>query len=172
MSLYRQPANIIIRGRTLQQILDLHAEWRRTRYDASPKGERANLRYSNLRGSDLRSANLSGSDLSGSDLSYSNLRGSNLRGSDLNERTRLDTGETFALYLSDVLPHLLTSGGKTVKEVVESGAWECHDWNNCPMHVAFDAGDVSETPLLLQPRVRQFVALFDARLLPVPTASE
>jgi hypothetical protein len=36
------------------------------------------------------------------------------------------------------------------------------------MHVAFNANGPSECPLLLRPRVEQFVQLFDAGLIPKP----
>jgi uncharacterized protein YjbI with pentapeptide repeats len=112
-------------------------------------------------------ANLRGANLGGA-----NLRGANLRGAKNAETARLDTGETLAHYIRDVMPALLTAGGKTVEEV--AAAWDCHDWDNCdncPMAIAFGVHSAEDTPVLLQPRVRQFVQLYDARLLPKPVTT-
>ena len=84
-------------------------------------------------------------------------------------RARLDgaslpTGEKWEQYLAEVLPALIKSGGKSVEEVVAK-SWNCHEWTNCPMAEAFGVHKESETPILLQPRVRQFIQLFDARLI-------
>ena len=131
----------------------------------------SDLRDSNLRGSNLSGSNLSGSDLSGSNLSDSNLRGSDLSGSTkLSPSTRLDTGETWQQYLDETLRALLTATGKTIEQVVASGCWDCHSWSNCPMHEVFGAEREADCPILLRPRVRQFVQFFDAGLIPCPVA--
>ena len=114
--------------------------------------ERANLRGADLRGSNLRGSNLSGSDLSGSDLG----------GADL------DTGETWEKYLGEVVPALLTAGGKTIKAIVAAGAWKCHSWENCPMAEAFSVRSLDDCPILLRTRVEQFVRFFDMGLIPQP----
>lgn len=44
--------------------------------------------------------------------------------------------------------------------------------NNCPMAAAFGVVSENETPLLLRPRVREFVQYFDARLIPNPITGE
>ncbi|MCI0372780.1 MAG: pentapeptide repeat-containing protein, partial [candidate division NC10 bacterium] len=80
----------------------------------------ANLRGANLRGADLRGANLGGADLGGA----------NLGGAKNAETVRLDTGETLREYIDNVLPALLTAGGKTIEAAV--AAWEYHIWKNCP----------------------------------------
>jgi hypothetical protein len=67
-----------------------------------------------------------------------------------------------------VVPALCQSGGKTLADV--AAAWDCHEWANCPMHVAFGAASESDCPILLRPRVTQFVQLFDAGLIPNPLA--
>jgi hypothetical protein len=128
----------------------------------------ANLRDANLRGADLRDADLRGADLGDADLRDADLRDANLRGADLGG-ARLETGETLAQYIESVVPSLCTAGGRTIEEVAT--AWNCHDWGNCPMHVAFNGAESPEdprVPMLLRPRVYQFVRLFDARLLPNP----
>lgn len=81
----RLPEKIIINGKSLREILDLHEIWLNTNF---VKGERAKLAGVdlsktclldiNLSKSHLPSANLFGADLSGSDLSLSNLSGTNL----------------------------------------------------------------------------------------------
>jgi len=103
-----------------------------------------------------------------------NLRGANLGGANLRDATnvehiRLETGETLEEYRRDVVPALLTAGGKTLAEVLDSGCWDCHEWSTCPMAVAFGIDKPESAPPLLRPRVEQFVRLFDARLLPKPT---
>jgi Pentapeptide repeats (8 copies) len=137
----------------------------------------ANLRSANLRSADLRSANLSSANLSLANLSSANLRSADLSSADLRSADlrsakhsddALITGEPWSEYLARVVPALLTAGGKTLAEVIESGCWKCHEWNNCPMHVAFGIDSPSKGPLLLRPRIEQFVQLFDAGLIPQP----
>ena len=70
-----------------------------------------------------------------------------------------------------MVPQLLTAGGKSVAEVVASGAWDCHDWTNCPMHVALDINSEEKAPPMLRPWVVRFVQLFDAKLIPFPVVS-
>lgn len=99
--------------------------------------------------------------LSSADLSFANLRSADF-----------STGETFEWYLSEVVPALLTAGGKSLDDIAVSGAWDCHDWSNCPMHVAFGIAAESDGPPLLVPRIRQFVQMFDAKLIPAPVRDE
>jgi len=128
----------------------------------------ADLRDADLRDADLRDADLRDADLRGAHLRDADLRGAHLRDADL-RGARLETGETMAQYIESVVPALCTAGGRTIEEVAT--AWNCHDWGNCPMHVAFNGAespDDPRVPMLLRPRVHQFVRLFDARLLPNP----
>ena len=64
----------------LQQILDSHKEWLKTRHTSNVRGKRADL-YS----ADLRDANLNGDDLSYADLRGADLRDANLHGADLRD---------------------------------------------------------------------------------------
>lgn len=80
---------------------------------------------------------------------------------------RIETGETWKEYKEQVVPALLTAGGKTLQEVVEKG-WNCHSWQNCPMAEAFSTHDLSGVPILLRPRAEQFIKFFDSNLLPRP----
>jgi hypothetical protein len=172
----------------LKEILRLHKLW----LNGDSKGIRADLSESDLRGSDLSESDLRGSDLSESDLRGSDLRGSNLSGSNLrnsnlsgsnlsgsnlsgsnlsNSNLRkviLPYGETWEQYLAEVVPNLLKAGGKDISEIVKE-AWDCHNWDNCPMACAFSVKSEGDTPLLLRPRVQEFVRFFDAKLIPKPT---
>ena len=130
----------------------------------------ANLSGADLSGAVLRNADLSGADLSDADLRNADLRNADLRGADLSgadlSGAVLTTGETFSDYLSDVVPSLLTAGGKSLDSFAPH--WQCHSWENCPMHHAFDASDIAGVPALLRPRAEQFIQLFDAGLIPWP----
>ena len=93
----RKPSEVIINGKTLEEILENHNHWLRkdvkdwksmranlSRVDLSG----ANLRYANLGWANLKYANLSGADfiyanLSGAKLRYANLSGADLRGANL-----------------------------------------------------------------------------------------
>ena len=131
----------------------------------------ANLRGANLGGANLRGANLRGANLGGANLGGANLRGANLGGADLGgaknaEMAWLETGETLAEYIREIVPALCTAGGKSFAEV--AAAWDCHSWENCPMAVAFGVHEIGEIPILYRSRAEQFLRLFDARLLPRP----
>ncbi len=138
----------------LKTTLADHALWLA---DDNRQGKRAILSGANLSGASLRGANLSGVNLSGADLSGADLRGAILQ-----------TGERWEAYLVEVVPALLTAGGKSVAQIVASGAWQCHSWDNCPMAIAFGVNAPDKTPRLLHTRVEQFVQLFDAGLIPEP----
>jgi hypothetical protein len=102
-------------------------------------------------------------DLRNANLSYADLRNAK----NIGDFTMTD-GLKFSQYLSDVVPALLTAGGKTLKDVVDSGAWDCHSWTNCPMAFAFGIKSTEDAPPLLRARVDEFVRLFDAKLIPKP----
>jgi hypothetical protein len=65
------------------------------------------------RGENLSGADLSGANLAGANLAGANLTRANLAGANLDDTTRLETGETWKEYCDEVLPKLLTGGGKT-----------------------------------------------------------
>jgi len=125
----------------------------------------AYLRDANLRDADLRDANLRDANLRGADLRGAYLRGANLGGA------VLEDGVNVKEYVEKVVPGLLTAGGKTLEEVLTTGCWECHEWNNCPMAVAFNVHSVDEVPALHRWQARRFVALFDAGQIPKPELS-
>ena len=83
----RKPNEIIINGKTLNEILENHNHY--LRRDVKCWGSmRANLSKANLSDADLRYANLSrtnltGANLSDADLRYANLSGANLRYADI-----------------------------------------------------------------------------------------
>jgi hypothetical protein len=137
---------------------------------------RAKLRGADLSGASLRGASLRGADLRGVDLSEADLRGVHLRDADLTGAKNIDSmvmpdGLTFAEYKRDVVPALLTAGGKTLDEIREAGAWDCHDWSNRPMHVAFGVNHTSEMVgpfAIYRQRACEFIQFFDAGLIPAP----
>jgi len=112
-------------------------------------------------------------DLSSADLSSANLRYANLSSADLSYAKNLGDwtmpdGIKWSQYLSAVVPALLTAGGKTMDEIQASGCWDCHSWENCPMHVAFGIGTPDEGPPLLRARIVEFIQFFDGRMIPAP----
>jgi len=124
-----------------------------------------------LRGVDLTDAVLTGADLTGADLTDAVLTGAVLRGAAIPPTANV-TGESWADYLTTVVPALLVAGGKTLDAFGEH--FECHTWENCPMAFAFDVRGIDGVPLLLRPRAQQFITLFDAGLIlwPLPTAEQ
>jgi hypothetical protein len=137
-----------------------------------------NLVGAGLRGTILDGARLDGALLTSASLCGASLCGTSLRGTILDDAILDDAildgdsimpdGLKFSRYLSEVVPALLTAGGKSLKEVVESGCWSCHSWENCPMHVAFGIESPDDAPALLRQRVKEFIQFFDAGLIPEP----
>ena len=103
----------------------------------------------------------------GANLTGANLTSADLTGADLT-RAWLTTGELWETFLAEVVPALLTAGGMSLFQIIERGAWECHDWTGCPLREAFGAHSLSEVPMLYRPRAEQFLPLFDAKLIPCP----
>jgi len=135
----------------------------------------ADLRDADLRDADLRGANLHGADLRGADLSGAKLRGADLRNAELRGAKGITDDTPIALgnvmlgqFKGDVVPALLAATGKTVAEIVGAGCWECHSWDNCPMHAVFGVKSTADVPPLWRAHAATFVQLFDAGLLPVP----
>ncbi|HZL98651.1 MAG TPA: pentapeptide repeat-containing protein [Planctomycetota bacterium] len=119
-----------------------------------------------------RKTDLEGANLKGAYLKGANLKGANLEGANLKPSTVLDTGETFEQYLKETLPALCAAGGRAVADVITREHWDCHEWANCPMAAAFGVQEEAKVPLLLRPRARQFVKLFDSGLIPLAAARE
>ena len=134
------------------------------------------LREADLRGADLcwanlRDAYLHRAKLRGADLSGASLRGAKLCGAKNIDSMVMPDGLTFAEYKRDVVPALLTAGGKTLDEIREAGAWDCHEWSNCPMHVAFGVYHTTEMVgpfAIYRQRAYEFIQFFDAGLIPAP----
>ena len=80
----RKPNDIIVNGKTLNEILENHNHYLR-RDVKGLASIRANLRGANLRYANLSRANLRGADLRDADLSYANLSCANLRDADLRD---------------------------------------------------------------------------------------
>jgi hypothetical protein len=135
----------------------------------------AYLAGANLAGANLEDANLAGANLAGAYLADANLADANLAGAylagakDIPDFTMPD-GLKFSQYKREVVPALLTAGGKTLDEIKESGCWDCHDWTNCPMAHAFNVRTIEEIPPLYRARAKEFIQFFDSRLLPAPWA--
>ena len=163
----------------LPTILASHAIWAR----GEAGGERANLSDADLRYADLRNANLRGADLRyadmrGADLSGANLRGANLSDANLSDAKGItdDTqiapnNVTLGQFKSEIVPALLTATGKTPAEILGTDCWECHSWNNCPMHAVFGVESIDGIPPLWRAHAATFVQLFDAKLIPAPSMS-
>ena len=85
----RKPNEIIVNGKTLNEILENHNHYLRRDVKglASMRANlsRANLRYANLRYANLSRANLRGANLRDADLRNANLDGANLRDADLRD---------------------------------------------------------------------------------------
>jgi len=139
---------------------------------------RANLSGAYLSGADLSRANLSGANLSGAYLSGAYLSGAYLSGAYLSgadlsefyarlETARLGEEYTFGEYWRQFVPALLTAGGRALDEIANPTVWGCHTWSNCPMAEAFGVHDIDQVPILHRPAARQFVSLFDAKLIPL-----
>ena len=101
-----------------------------------------------------------------------NLDGANLRGASLDDRTVLSDGVTWRQYLDEIVPALLVAGGRALADVANAEVWNCHSWENCPMHAAFGAERLSGVPALHRWQAARFVQFFDAGLIPLPTPSE
>ena len=84
----------------------------------------------------------------------------------------MPNGEGWKSYLRDAVPALLTAGGRPLEEVATEEHWSCHDWNNCPMNAAFGIDGPEKGPVLLQPRIKEFVEYFDQGLIPRPGSDE
>jgi len=125
----------------------------------------AYLYGANLEGANLTGANLYGAYLYGAYLYGANLYGANLTGAYLEETTILETGETWKVYLKEVVPALLVAGGKVLKDMLVPKIWECHSWDNCPMAEAFSVHNIDKIPALYRPRAEQFIRYFDAKLI-------
>jgi hypothetical protein len=70
-------------------------------------------------------------------------------------------GETLGQWRREVLPALLAAA----PSAIPAAAWQCHSWENCPMHAAFGISRHEDAPPLLRARVKEFVWLFDAGLI-------
>ena len=135
----------------------------------------ADLRSADLRSADLRSANLQSADLQSADLRSADLRSADLRSAGniaMSPDTKLQTGETWGEYVNEVVPALLTAGGKPLEAAANEKTWACHSWKNCPMAEAFGVHDINDVPTLWRYRAEQFVQFFDAGLIPLPNGKE
>ena len=98
-------------------------------------------------------------DLSGANLSWANLSGANL-----------GCGWTWEDYAGPFTALLCESGGVPLAEV--AAAWTCHEWANCPMHVALGIESPDQAPKDLRDAVSAWVPLFDAGQIPQPVVAK
>lgn len=113
----------------------------------------------------LQGADLLGADLQGANLQRADLQDANLRGA------RMEDGVIWETYLADIVPARLTAGGRPLAEVATPEVWGCHNWDNCPVAVAFGVNALSGVPPLFQWHAKRFVQFFDAGLIPCPTVT-
>ena len=91
----RKPNDIIVNGKTLNEILENHNHYlKRDVKDLA--GMRANLRYANLSRARLRYANLSRANLRGANLSDADLRNANLDGANFRDADLRDADLSYA----------------------------------------------------------------------------
>ena len=110
----RKPSEVIINGKTLEEILENHLHWLKRDVDGW-KEMRANLRYADLSHADLshadlRYANLSETNLSETNLSMANLSRANLSRTNLSE-TNLSMANLSRANLSDADLRYANLGG-------------------------------------------------------------
>jgi hypothetical protein len=113
-----------------------------------------------------------GASLVGANLVGANLTGANLTGANNLPDFTMPDGMKFSQYKREVVPALLAAGGKSLEDIRAAGAWECHSWKNCPMAIAFGVNGIENVPPLYRARAKEFVQLFDAKLLPAPWEPE
>ena len=170
----------------LSEVVALHGKWLR----GEDGGKKADLSWANLSGANLSGANLSGAylgganlggaylggaylggaylggaDLSGAYLGGANLSGAYLRGAYLGD-------VLWESYLSEVVPALLTAGGRTLEEVATPETWACHSWKAdgvaCPIATAFGVEALHKVPALYRQQAERFIRFFDQGLIPLP----
>lgn len=143
-----------------------------------------NFSTSNVRNADFRGANLSGShfmlaDLSGANLERSAYWYADMRLATLSDETVLPNGITYGEFVHDVVPVLLTAGGRSIEELTTPDIWttDHRTWgaqikwrrDNCiPIATAFGVDEVSEIPALYRPMSRLFIYLFNNEQIPKP----
>ena len=94
-----------------------------------------------------------------------NLRRANLSGANLGD-------VLWEAYLSEVVPALLTAGGRTLEQVATPETWACHSWKAdgvaCPIATAFGVEALHQVPALYRQQAERFIWFFDQGLIPLP----
>jgi uncharacterized protein YjbI with pentapeptide repeats len=153
----------------LAEIVRLHRDWLYGR----DGGRRAVLSGADLRDADLRGAVLRRAVLRGAVLRGAVLSGAVLRGAVLRDDTVLTDGVVWREYVTELVPALLTAGGRALEEVATPEVWACHQWGRdgeplgCPIATAFGVRSLSEVPPLYRAPANLFIQLFDAQLIPL-----
>jgi hypothetical protein len=132
----------------------------------------ADLYGANLYGANLRGADLGGADLYGANLSGANLRRANLGGANLGDETVLPAGFVWKAYLEELVPQLLTAGGKKLEAIANETIWGCHSWGRgedlaCPIATAFNVHSIGDVPILYREQANFFIRVFDAGIVPL-----
>jgi hypothetical protein len=100
-------------------------------------------------------------------LGGANLYGANLRGADLRGDTILADGVVWKVYVDELVPSLLTAGGRSLDEMAQPRIWDCHSWENCPMAEAFSVHELSNIPALYRAPANLFIQLYDGPVAPL-----
>jgi uncharacterized protein YjbI with pentapeptide repeats len=132
----------------------------------------ADLRYADLSYANLRYANLSDANLRYADLRYADLSYANLRYANLSDDTVLTDGVVWKAYVEELVPALLTAGGKKLEEIANPENWACHTWGapgqlSCPIATAFDVHNTADVPALYRAQSNLFIQLFDQGVIPL-----
>jgi len=147
------------------------ADFRRTRLDG------VSFIDADLTGADFRWADVSGADFTRATLAGANFRGAIYATPDdqvcfesakLSGRTVLPNGIRWGEYLNELVPTLLTAGGRPLSEVATPETWGNHETHNCPMTTAFGVRSFDKIPALYYREAELFSILFDAGLIPMP----
>lgn len=129
--------------------------------------EGANLRGADFRNADMQEADFRNAHLEGANLLGADIRYAHFKGVKFGSNTIMPWGETWKEYCEEVVPALLTSTGKTLKEVLDTGCWE-RSWPDGPMFTVFGIQDINEGPFLLRPRIKEFYGFFNDGVIPKP----
>ncbi len=99
------------------------------------------------------------------------LAGQGGKRADLGDAT-MPAGYKWEAYLTEVVPALLTAGGKALAEVATPEVWDCHSWRDggisCPVGTAFGVERLEDVPPLHWYEAGQLVEFFDQGLIPLP----
>ncbi len=114
----------------------------------------ADLRGADLTGAYLADAGLPGAGLTCADLTCADLTCADLRGANLRDAV-LPDGSTVETY--DPRPVFAGPGAAPVP----AEAWTCNSWDNCPLHHAYGAKNLTSVPVGVRAAAATWLALYD-----------